>query len=67
MIASSYTLAAALGSLTVMVFGMLLGRRYCIIIGNVCATVGGVLQATSWSVPQMIVGRVICVSAPKDY
>ncbi|CRL29911.1 Major facilitator superfamily, general substrate transporter [Penicillium camemberti] len=58
MIASSYTLAAAVGSLTVMMFGMVLGRRYCIVLGNVCAIIGVVLQASSWSVPQIIVGRV---------
>ncbi|KAJ5869061.1 hypothetical protein N7455_004002 [Penicillium solitum] len=58
MVASSYTLAAAVGSLTVMMFGMVLGRRYCIVLGNVCAIIGAVLQASSWSVPQIILGRV---------
>lgn len=67
MIASSYTLAAAVGSLTVMMFGMVLGRRYCIVLGNVCAIIGAALQASSWSVPQMIVGRVVCVRDPRLY
>ncbi|KAF7557814.1 hypothetical protein G7Z17_g485 [Cylindrodendrum hubeiense] len=60
MIASSYTLAAAICSLAVTVIGMPLGRRMCILLGNACVIIGGSLQASAWSVPQMIVGRVIC-------
>lgn len=60
MIASSYTLAAAICSLMVMIVGMPLGRRNCILLGNLCVIVGGSLQASAWSVPQMIVARVIC-------
>ncbi|KHN98993.1 General substrate transporter [Metarhizium album ARSEF 1941] len=62
MVAASYTLAAAVGSLTVMAVGNVFGRRYCIIIGNVCAIIGPALQASTWSVSQIIVGRVIGVS-----
>ena len=61
MIASSSTLAAAFVSCLVMVIGMPLGRRNCIIIGNVLITIGGVIQAASYSVPQIIVARVLCV------
>lgn len=64
MIASSYTLAAAFMSCLVMLIGMPLGRRNCIIIGNVLITIGGVIQAASFSVAQIIVARVICVSYP---
>ncbi|KAH6682828.1 general substrate transporter [Halenospora varia] len=60
MIASSYTLAAAVCSLMVTMIGMPLGRRNCILLGNLCVIVGGSLQASSWSVPQMIIARVIC-------
>ncbi|KAL4891169.1 general substrate transporter [Aspergillus ambiguus] len=60
MIASSYTLAAAFMSIVVMFIGMPLGRRWCIIIGNFLIAIGGVIQAASYSVPQMIVGRVLC-------
>ncbi|PVH77658.1 general substrate transporter [Cadophora sp. DSE1049] len=60
MIASSYTLAAAVCSLMVTVIGMPLGRRNCILLGNLCVVIGGSLQASSWSVPQMIIARVIC-------
>lgn len=64
MIASSYTLAAAFMSAAVMGIGMPLGRRNCIITGNALITVGGIIQAASYSVPQIIVARVLCVSLP---
>jgi MFS family permease len=62
MTVASYALAAAFMSCVVMMVGMPLGRRNCIIIGNVLITIGGVIQAASYSVPQIIVARVICVS-----
>lgn len=62
MIASSYTLAAAVCSLMVTMVGMPLGRRNCILLGNLLVIVGAALQASSWSVAQIIVARVICVS-----
>ncbi|KAL2834564.1 general substrate transporter [Aspergillus pseudoustus] len=60
MIASSYTLAATVCSLITSVMGMPLGRRGCILLGDILVIVGGSLQASAWSVAQMIVGRVIC-------
>ncbi|CAI7677375.1 unnamed protein product [Penicillium discolor] len=60
MVASSYTLAATVCALAVSWLGMPLGRRGCIVMGDVLVIVGGILQASSWSVPQIIVGRVIC-------
>ena len=60
MIASSYTLAAAVCSLAVSVLGMPLGRRGCILMGNALVIVGASIQASSWSVPQIIVARCIC-------
>ena len=62
MIASSYTLAATVCSLLVTVIGMPLGRRGCILLGNFLVIIGGSLQASAWSVPHMIVGRIFCVS-----
>lgn len=41
---------------------MPLGRRKCILLGNAFVVVGGSLQASAWSVPHMIVGRILCVS-----
>ncbi|KAH6663991.1 general substrate transporter [Plectosphaerella plurivora] len=60
MIASAYTLAATVCSLAVMFIGMPLGRRGCILLGNGFVIVGGSLQASAWSVPHMIVGRILC-------
>jgi MFS family permease len=62
MIASCYTLAAAVGSVVVSLVGLPLGRRNCIALGDICVIVGGSLQASAWSVPQIIIARVICVS-----
>ncbi|KAJ5810202.1 uncharacterized protein N7503_002420 [Penicillium pulvis] len=59
MIASSYTLAAAFMACVVMLIGMPLGRRNCIIIGNALIVIGGAVQAASFSVPQIIVARVL--------
>lgn len=66
LIASSSTLAAAFISCLVMIIGMPLGRRNCIIIGNVLITIGGIIQAASYSVPQIIVARVLCVCATSN-
>lgn len=41
--------------------GLPLGRKNCILLGNLCVVIGGSLQASAWSVPQIIIGRVICV------
>ncbi|KAK5941733.1 hypothetical protein PMZ80_005684 [Knufia obscura] len=60
MIASSYTLAAAVCSLAVSIIGLPLGRRNCILLGDAFVIVGASLQASAWSVPQIIVGRVLC-------
>ncbi|UPK94714.1 hypothetical protein LCI18_005649 [Fusarium solani-melongenae] len=60
MIASAYTLAATVCSLAVTVIGMPLGRRNCILLGNLFVILGGSLQASAWSVPHMIVGRILC-------
>lgn len=60
MIASSYTLGAWVMSMVISFIGSPMGRRNCIIAGNLCVLVGGTLQATTFSVAQIIVGRVLC-------
>lgn len=59
-IASIYNLAAAAMSLAVTLFGMRLGRRRTILLGNLLICVGAAIQASTFSVGQIIVGRVIC-------
>ena len=61
MVASSYVLAATVCSFGVMFFGMGLGRRMCILLGNFCVIIGTILQASATGVPHIIVGRIICV------
>ncbi len=41
-------------------FGQILGRRRTILVGDAFVIVGGSLQASSWSVAQIIVARVLC-------
>jgi MFS family permease len=60
MIASSYTLAATICCLIVSIIGMPLGRRNIILLGNAFVVVGAVIQASSWSVGQIIAGRILC-------
>lgn len=59
-IASIYNLAAAFMSLGVTLFGMKLGRRKTILLGDLCICIGAALQASTYSVAQIIVGRIIC-------
>jgi MFS family permease len=63
MIASSYTLGAWVMSMIISFIGAPMGRRNCILAGNLLVIVGGALQATTTTVAQIIVGRVLCVSA----
>lgn len=66
MISSSYSLAAAVTTVVIAPFTFRLGRRGTILLGNATAVVGSVIQATSWSVPQLIVGRIITVCEPSS-
>ncbi|KAH8691883.1 putative sugar transporter STL1 [Talaromyces proteolyticus] len=59
MIASSYSLSATLSSVICMFTGMKMGRRNSILMGNAIVVIGGALQASSFSVAQIIVGRLL--------
>lgn len=59
-IASIYNLAAAAMSLAVTLFGMQLGRRKTILLGDLFVCIGAAIQASSYSVGQIIAGRIIC-------
>ena len=60
MIASSYTLGCWFLSTVYIWIGNPLGRKNSILIGDILVIIGGALQASAWSVAQMIVARVIC-------
>ena len=62
LISSSYSLAACVTTFIVAPFTFRLGRRGTILLGNAAAVVGSIVQATSWSVGQLIAGRVMTVS-----
>ncbi|RFU25408.1 hypothetical protein B7463_g10928, partial [Scytalidium lignicola] len=59
MVSSSYTLAACVTSLFATGFAFHIGRRGCIILGCIGAIVGASIQASSFGVPQIIVGRLV--------
>jgi len=61
LISSSYSLAACITTLVVAPFTFRLGRRGTILLGNLAALIGSVIQATSWSIPQLVCGRVCTV------
>lgn len=58
MITASYDLAAFVTAVLISPFTFRLGRRGTIILGNIAAIIGSVIQASSYSVAQLIVGRL---------
>lgn len=48
-----------MGAIIVFCCGEVLGRKKCIYIGAVTMFIGAALQATSFGVPHMIVGRIV--------
>jgi len=62
MIASTFLLASWLGCIIVAAFGMAMGRRSWIILGNIVQIVGTIISASSFSYGQLIAGRVFIVS-----
>ena len=58
-IASIYNLAAGVMSLCVSFFGMKIGRKGTILLGCLLICIGALLQAATYSVGQIIVGRIV--------
>src|ERR1700761_2984344 len=54
-ISSSYSLSACISCLIVATFAFKIGRRGTIILGNVAAIIGSIIQATASSVAQLTV------------
>ncbi|CAL5874185.1 uncharacterized protein PFLUO_LOCUS8473 [Penicillium psychrofluorescens] len=59
---SVYNLGCFVGALSTIWIGDRLGRPKTILIGSSIIAVGGLLQATSYSVPQMMAGRIVAGS-----
>lgn len=62
MIASTFLLASWLGCIIIAAFGMMMGRRSWIIVGNIVQIIGTIISASSFSYGQLIAGRVFIVS-----
>ncbi|KAL4950159.1 general substrate transporter [Aspergillus filifer] len=56
---ASYNLGCFLGAILTVFIGNLLGRRRTIFCGCITMTTGAILQCTSYSLPQWIVGRIV--------
>lgn len=58
MIVASYDLAACVTAVVISFFAFNMGRRGTVILGNIVAIIGAVLQASAYSVAQLIIGRL---------
>ncbi|KAJ4393494.1 hypothetical protein N0V93_002706 [Gnomoniopsis smithogilvyi] len=56
---SCFFLGAGAGAIAAFILGDKLGRRKTIALGILCNTIGSLLQTVSWSLEQMIIGRLI--------
>ena len=54
-----YDVGCFFGAVAAVLFGEKLGRKLTIICGTTVMSIGALLQITAYSVPQMIVGRVV--------
>lgn len=54
-----FEVGALIGALGIACYGAKLGRRRCIALGSSLVFVGGALQATSYELVQMVVGRIV--------
>jgi MFS family permease len=59
MITASYDLAACITALAIVPFTFKIGRRGTILLGNLAAIFGAIVQASSYSVAQLIAGRLM--------
>ncbi|KAI0400474.1 putative sugar transporter [Xylaria palmicola] len=58
-VTSSFFLGAFVGAILAFGLGDKLGRKNTIIAGHVLNTVGGALQASAYSLPQLVIGRTL--------
>lgn len=54
-----YEIGCFFGALFCMLLGERLGRRRCIMLGSVVLIIGAAVQASSFGIPQLIVGRIV--------
>ncbi|EEU38099.1 uncharacterized protein NECHADRAFT_48029 [Fusarium vanettenii 77-13-4] len=58
-IVSTYDIGCILGALMTIFVGDIIGRRRTISLACIFVVFGGILQSSSYSLPQMIVGRIV--------
>lgn len=58
-VAALYDVGCCIGSITAYWLGERLGRRDTILVGTIVMSIGALLQVSSYSVGQMIAGRII--------
>ncbi|ANB14702.1 glucose-inactivated glycerol proton symporter STL1 [Sugiyamaella lignohabitans] len=58
-VVSLYEIGCLMGALATMRFGDQFGRRKVIFVGAIVMTIGATLQCTSFSLAQLIVGRIV--------
>ena len=56
-----YELGCAVGALTVIISGDKFGRRLTVMVGELIIIIGAILQASSFDLSQLIVGRIVGV------
>lgn len=54
-----YEIGCFFGAIFCFIFGEYLGRRKTIMLGCVILSIGAALQAASYGIPQLIVGRIV--------
>jgi MFS family permease len=54
-----YDIGCFFGAIAAFIFGDYLGRKKTILVGTTIMSVGALLQCTAYSVPHMIVGRIV--------
>lgn len=59
-VVAMYTLGCFFGALTCIPLGDRLGRIRMIQLGSIVQIIGSILEATSFSLGQLIVGRLVC-------
>lgn len=59
-----YEIGCAIGALAVIFGGDMFGRRVTVMVGELILIIGAILQASSFSLAQLIVGRIISEQAP---
>lgn len=58
-VAAIYDIGCFFGAILAFTVGQRLGRKKSILLGTVIMAVGTILQASSYSLPQMFVGRIV--------